>query len=146
MLTGNAGVSWFKPATAETPVWRLRDAQFSVGADWSPAAWGALRPTYTVAYYFQYMIENGVIQFTGDAITPGGSAIPLPKAAKEVLNTKGAIHVVQFRVSLPVGNGVSFPFAASYANRTELITGRPFWQGHVGVSYDFSALKNIGKK
>jgi hypothetical protein len=41
---------------------------------------------------------------------------------------------------------VTFPAAISYSSRTELITGRPFWQGHVGVSYDFNRLKQLVRR
>ena len=146
MLTVNGGLSLFDPQTAETPTWKMRDSQFSLGLDWSPRMAGRFRPTYTAAYYFQYMVSNGVLQLTGDAVTPGGAAIPLPKSAKELLDTKGAIHIAQVRASFPVGDGVSFPLAFSYSNRSELIKGRSFWQGHFGVSYDFSQLtKNLHK-
>lgn len=140
----NAGVTFYGK-TGETAVKsRVRDAQASLAFDWSPAAWGAIRPTYTAAYYFQYMIENGVIEFNKEAVTPGGAAIVLPRAAVEVLNTRGPIHIAQLRVSIPVGDsGVAFPAALSYSNRTELITGRPFWQGHIGVSYDLGSLKKL---
>ncbi len=141
MLTLNGGVSIFDPGTGDVGERRIRDAQFSVGVDWSPRTRTTFRPTYTAAYYFQYMVANGVLKLTGDAVTPGGAAIVLPKAAKEVLNTKGAIHIVQVRASFPVGQGVSFPAAVSYSNRSELITGRAFWQGHFGVSYDFGQLR-----
>lgn len=143
MLTVNGGVSWFEPGTPEGSAWKVRDGQFSMGLDWSPRTSGRFRPTYTAAYYFQYMVSNGVLKFTGDAVTPGGAAIPLAKAAKELLNTKGPIHITQFRVNLPVGNGVSLPAAISYSNRSELIEGRAFWQGHFGVSYDFSQLRRL---
>lgn len=89
------------------------------------------------------MHEDGVLQLGGEAITPGGAKIELPGPAMTVLNTKGAIYVVQFRLSVPAGDGVRFPVAVSYSNRSELITGRGFWQGHIGVSYDFAALKDL---
>ena len=62
------------------------------------------------------------------------------QSAKELLDTKGSIHIWQIRASFPVSEGVSFPLAFSYSNRSELIKGRSFWQGHFGVSYDFSQL------
>lgn len=143
-VTFNGGVTFYHTVREGAKPGKVRDAQGSVAIDWSPAGWGALRPTYTLAYYFQYMIENGVLQFNQEAVTPGGAAIPLPKPAVELLNTRGPIHVAQFRLSIPIGtSGVSFPAAVSYSNRTELITGRPFWQGHIGVSYDFSHLKAL---
>jgi hypothetical protein len=142
-LTINAGVSVFRPELTTSPTWKVRDNQFSAGVDWTPNRTGVFRPTYTAAYYFQYMVANGVLKFDEKALTPGGAAIELPKAAKELLDTKGAIHIVQFRVSMPVAEGVSFPIAFSHSNRTELIKGRSFWQGHAGVSYDFSGLKKL---
>jgi len=143
MVTANAGVSWFKPGVEGIDGWRVRDSQLSVALDWSPVVWGTRRPVYTVAYYFQYMHEDGVLQFNGEAITPGGAEIELQGPAMTVLDTKGAIHVVQFRLSLPAAEGIRFPVAVSYANRSELIAGRSFWQGHIGVSYDFAALRDL---
>jgi hypothetical protein len=140
-FTMNAGLSMFRPELTPPEGWKVRDAQFSAALDWSPVRTGDMRPTYTVAYYFQYMVANGVIQFDKTAITPGGAAIPLPKTAVELLDTTGPIHVAQFRVSIPAAKGVSFPLAVSYSNRTELITGTSFWQGHAGVSYDLGVLK-----
>ncbi|HYR83802.1 MAG TPA: hypothetical protein VE422_06970 [Terriglobia bacterium] len=140
-LTLNGGVSFFHGLKTAANPGRVRDAQTSLALDWSPAGWGSVRPTYTAAYYFQYMVENGIIQFNQEAVTPGGSAIAISGPAVEVLNTKGPIHVGQFRLSIPIGNsGISFPAAVSYSSRTELITGRSFWQGHIGVTYDLSRL------
>jgi hypothetical protein len=144
-FTLNAGVTFYQ-ALPQSPAssGRVRDAEVSTALGWSPAGWGDVRPTYTVAYYFQYMIENGVVQFNGDTATAGGAAIRLPGSAVEVLKTKGPIHVAQFGLNIPAGKtGISFPAAVSWSNRTELITGKSFWQGHVGVSYDLGRLKTL---
>ena len=145
-ITFNAGVTFYHNISAVPGLGRVRDAQASVAFDWSPAGWGAMRPTYTAAYYFQYMIENGVLQFTREAVTPDGGVIALPKPAIEILNTRGSIHIAQIRISIPLGStGVSFPAAVSYSNRTELIAGKSFWQGHFGITYDLSRLKSLLK-
>ncbi len=124
--------------------WKVRDSQFSAALDWTPNQTATLRATFTAAYDFQYMIANGALKFEKTAITPGGAAIPLPKAAIELLNTKGDIHVAQFRVSIPATQGVSFPLAVTYSSRTELVkSDKGFWQGHAGVSYDLGALKQL---
>lgn len=143
-FTVNAGVSFFNPQVPSEDGWKIRDSQFSAALDWTPNQIGTLRATFTVAYYFQYMVANGALKFDKTAITPGGAAIPLPKAAIELLNTKGDIHVGQFRVSIPATQGVSFPLAVTYSNRTELVkSDKGFWQGHAGVSYDLGALKQL---
>lgn len=143
-FTMNAGVSFFNPQVDPDDGWKVRDTQFSAALDWTPKQTGTLRTTVTVAYYFQYMVANGVLKFDKTAITPGGAAIPLPKAAIELLNTKGDIHVGQVRVSIPATTGVSFPLAITYSNRTELVKAdKGFWQGHAGVSYDLGALKQL---
>ena len=143
-LALNGSVSFYRERRDGTYPGRLRDTQVSAAVDWSPSARGSIVPTYTAAYYFQYMHRNGEIEFNRESVTPGPSSIPLTSPAIEVLETKGAIHVVQFRVSIQVGSsGVSFPAAISYASRSELITGRTFWQGHAGISYDLSALKAL---
>jgi hypothetical protein len=143
-FTMNAGLSFFNPPLTPDDGWKLRDSQFSAALDWTPNQTGTVRATFTVAYYFQYMIANGVLTFDKTAITPGGAAIALPKAAIQLLNTKGDIHVGQFRVSIPAAQGVSFPLAVTYSNRTELVkANKPFWQGHAGISYDLGALKQL---
>lgn len=143
-LTMNAGVSFFNPQLTPDDGWKIRDSQFSAALDWTPNQTGTLRATFTIAYYLQYMATNGVLRFDKTAITPGGSAIPLPKAAIEILNTKGDIHVAQFRVGIPATQGINFPLAVTYANRTELVKAdKGFWQGHAGVSYDLGALKQL---
>jgi len=143
-FTMNAGVSFFNPQVTPDDGWKIRDSQFSAALDWTPNQTGTLRATFTIAYYFQYMVANGVLKFDKTAITPGGAAIPLPKAAIELLNTKGDMHVAQFRVGIPATQGVTFPLAVTYANRTELVkSDKGFWQGHAGVSYDLGALKQL---
>jgi hypothetical protein len=143
-FTLNAGATFYRSIPQNAASGRVRDAELSAALDWSPAGWGDVRPTYTVAYYFQYMIENAVVQFNGDAATPGEAAVQLPGSAVEVLKTKGPIHIAQLGLNIPAGNtGISFPVAVSWSNRTELITGKSFWQGHVGVSYDLGRLKTL---
>lgn len=143
-FTMNAGLSFFNPQVTPDDGWKARDSQFSAALDWTPKPAGTVRATITVAYYFQYMIANGVLKFDKTAITPGGAAIPLPKTAIELLNTKGDIHVAQVRVSIPATQGVSFPLAVTYSNRTELVKAdKGFWQGHAGVSYDLGAFKQF---
>ena len=143
-FTMNAGLSFFNPQVAPDDGWKVRDSQFSAALDWTPNQTGTLRATFTVAYYFQYMAANGVLKFDKTAITPGGAAIPLPKAATELLNTKGDIHVAQVRVSIPAAQGVTFPLALTYSSRTELLKAdKGFWQGHAGVSYDLGVLKQF---
>jgi hypothetical protein len=143
-FTMNAGVSFFNPQVTPGDGWKVRDSQFSAALDWTPNQTGTVRATFTAAYYFQYMVANGVLKFDKTAITPGGAAIPLPKTATELLNTKGDIHVGQFRVSIPAAQGVRFPLAVTYSSRTELVKAdKGFWQGHAGVSYDLGALKQL---
>lgn len=143
-FTLNAGATFYRSIPQNAASGRVRDAEASAALDWSPAGWGDVRPTYTVAYYFQYMIENGVVQFNGDAVTPGEPAIQLSGSAVEVFKTKGPIHIAQFGLTIPAGKtGISFPAAVSWSNRTELVTGKSFWQGHVGVSYDLGRLKGL---
>ena len=127
-LTLNGGLSMSQPGIVDANSWQLRDAQLSGGFDWSPAAFGTLRPTYTVAYYFQYMIANAVLRFDGDAVTPGGTLIPLPRPARR-FSTPRAPSRVQFRVSIR-GTRSDLSRGNQLFERTELITGRPFWQGH----------------
>ena len=125
---------------------RLRNASASLALNYRLASWGDLgSPVLTLAGYYQYMFNNGLIEFNSNAFTPGASSIPLRGPALEVLNTKGSIGLGQLRLEIPLGSdsGLTFPIAFSYANRTELIKdpNRKFWQGHIGLSYDLSKLQ-----
>lgn len=126
---------------------RLRDASASMALNYRMPSWGELgSPVLTLAGYYQYMFQNGLIQFKSDAFAPGAAgSIPLRGPALQVLNTKGSIGLGQLRMEIPLGkdSGLTFPVAVSYANRTELIKdpNRKFWQGHVGLSYDLSKLQ-----
>jgi hypothetical protein len=143
-LTVNAGITLFDQTGRSITGGRVRDAQACLGIDWSPTSWGVIRPTYTAAYYFQYMLENAAMQFHREAVTPGGEGASAPRTAAAVANTRGPIHVAQLRVSIPLGaSGVALPAAVSYASRAELLTGRRFWQGHIGVSYDLGNLRRL---
>lgn len=125
---------------------RLRNASASLALNLRLGSWGSLgSPVLTLAGYYQYMFNNGLIDFNSSAFTPGASTISLRGPAQEVLNTKGSIGLGQLRLEIPLGNdsGLTIPIAVSYANRTELIKdpNRKFWQGHIGLSYDISKLQ-----
>jgi hypothetical protein len=47
-LIVNAGLSVFQPGTTDASSWVVRDAQVSMGFDWSPRTHRRLRPVYTV--------------------------------------------------------------------------------------------------
>lgn len=87
------------------------------------------------------MLDNGVIEFNDTAATPL-VGIPLVRAAKEVLDTKGHIAIGQAKLTIPLGSsGLSIPVALSCSNDTELIR-KPgsVWRGQVGLSLDLDSL------
>ena len=68
------------------------------------------------ADYYQYMAQNGVIQFKQDLFAP---------------NTK---------LTIPIGNtGMALPLAISWANRTELIKANEV-RGQFGITFDLAQL------
>jgi phage tail tube protein FII len=143
-LSFNFGATLYHHVDAAAQPGRLRDVQFSSALDFPLGKWGALGyAKATLAGYYQYMKENAVLQFGQDLVTPGAAAIPLPRPAVEVLGTKGHIGVAQFRLSVPLGDsGAAIPFAASWANRSELIKD-PGWQAHIGITYDLGVLTKV---
>ncbi|MFN7939372.1 MAG: hypothetical protein U0R19_38960 [Bryobacteraceae bacterium] len=146
-LDFNAAVTMYHEAQAlRGKNVRLRNASASLALNYRMPSWGdAGSPVLTLAGYYQYMFENGLIQFNSNTFTPGASSIPLRGPALEVLNSKGSIGLGQLRLEIPLGkdSGLTFPIAVSYANRTELMKDptRKFWQGHIGLSYDLSKLQ-----
>lgn len=146
-LDFNAAVTMYHEAqTLRGKSVRLRNASASLALNYRMPSWGeAGSPVLTLAGYYQYMFENGLIQFNSNTFTPGASSIPLRGPALEVLNSKGSIGLGQLRLEIPLGkdSGLTFPIAVSYANRTELMKDptRKFWQGHIGLSYDLSKLQ-----
>jgi len=118
---------------------RIRSAQAAVQFDYCPATKPALQAVYSAAYYFQYMVANGLIDLPSTAFAPG-TTIPLPNNASVLLNTKGPIHIGQGKITLKLkGSNVSIPLALTMASRTDLIKANRV-SGNFGISYDFSSL------
>ena len=139
LLTFNGAVEFFEHRPAGLDGGRLRDIQAGAQADFKvgPASWQT-RPLVSVAGYYQYQKENAILEFGKNAQTPI-VAIPLAKPAVEVLNTKGNIGIVQFKLTIPVSKVITWPMSVTWSNRTELIKA-PEVRGQFGIALNLDKL------
>jgi hypothetical protein len=138
-ITGNGTIEWYDQILG-SHVSRLRDAQLALEFDHTFGKTDAqLNPSLSAGYYFQYMVDNALLTLPSTALAPGTS-IPLPGNASELLNTKGAIHLGQVKVTFKVRNsGISIPLALTFSNRTDLIKATDV-RGNFGLTYNFDSL------
>jgi hypothetical protein len=138
-VTGNGTIEWYDQIL-KSNVSRLRDAQFALECDHTFGKTSAqVNPSLSAGYYFQYMVDNALLTLPSAALAPGTS-IPLPGNASELLNTKGAIHLGQVKITFKVRNsGISIPLAISFSNRTDLIKATDV-RGNFGLTYNLDSL------
>jgi hypothetical protein len=138
-ITGNGTIEWYDQLL-KSNVNRLRDAQLAVELDHTFGKTDAqVNPSLSAGYYFQYMVDNALLTLPSTALAPGTS-ISLPGNASELLNTKGAIHLGQVKVTFKVRNsGINVPLALTFSNRTDLIKGTDV-RGNFGVTYNLDSL------
>ena len=144
-FTMNAGVSFFNPQVTPDDGWKVRDSQFSAALDWTPNQTGTLRTTFTVAYYFQVHGRQRCPEVRKDGDHPRRRGDPAAEGGDRARSTPRATSTWPRSASASrPQQGVSFPLAVTYSNRTELVkSDKGFWQGHAGVSYDLGALKQL---
>lgn len=95
----------------------------------------------------------GVKHLTGKGLIVPGRAIelsldggfeipddsdPLPKKREKMWRVVGA-------VALPWGDAASIPVSITYSSDPNSLTKEKYFTGHIGVSYDFGALKSLFK-
>jgi hypothetical protein len=136
-LTGNFSIQWYDHLL-QSSVNRIRDAQGAVQFDKQFAKDAALSPVLSAGYYYQYMAGNSLLTLPSTALAPGTS-IPLPGNASELLNTKGSIHLGQAKITFKTKNGISFPLALTFSNRTDLIKATDV-RGNFGITFDLNSL------
>jgi len=138
-ITGNGTIEWYDQIL-KSNVSRLRDAQLALELDHTFGKTDAqVNPSLSAGYYFQYMVDNALLTLPSTALAPGTS-IPLPGNASELLNTKGAIHLGQVKVTFKVRNsGINIPLALTFSNRTDLIKGTDV-RGNFGLTYNLDSL------
>jgi hypothetical protein len=138
-FTANASLQWYDQIL-HSNVSRIRDAQAALQFDRKFGGSNSeISPTVSAGYYFQYMVDNALLTLPATRFAPGTS-IPLPGNASELLNTKGAIHLGQLKVTFSIRNsGINFPIALTYSNRTDLIKGTDV-RGNFGITYDLDSL------
>jgi hypothetical protein len=138
-ITGNSTVEWYDQIL-KSNVSRLRDAQLALECDRTFGRTEAqVNPSLSAGYYFQYMVDNALLTLPPTALAPGTS-IPLLGNASELLNTKGAIHLGQVKVTIKVRNsGISIPLALTFSSRTDLIKATEV-RGNFGLTYNLDSL------
>lgn len=138
-VTANGTVEWYNQLLGSS-VSRFRDAQFAIECDHTfGKTKAAVSPDLSAGYYFQYMVDNALLTLPSTALAPGTS-IPLPGNASELLNTKGAIHLGQVKVTFKVRNsGISIPLALTFSNRTDLIKASEV-RGNFGITFNLDNL------
>jgi hypothetical protein len=136
----NVAASVFEKIPTNVKVGRFRDVQAALQLDrkLGKPEW-ELRPTFSLAGYYQYMAQNSVIEFKQDTLVPNTN-IPLPRPAVEVLNTKGSIVIGQAKLVIPLSKGIGIPLSISGSNRTELLKNTINLNAQVGITFDLSGL------
>lgn len=138
-VTANGTVEWYDQVM-KSNVSRFRDAQFAIECDHTFGKTdAAVSPDLSAGYYFQYMVDNALLTLPSTALAPG-TTIPLPGSASQLLNTKGAIHLGQVKLTLKVKNsGISIPLALTFSNRTDLIKASEV-RGNFGITFNLDNL------
>ena len=142
MLSFNAGVNLYNeiPSGLKVNVGHLRDAQAALQFDIPLSTAVPNRPPlFTLAAYYQYQIEPGIIEIADGARVPH-TGIPLPGSAATLLGPKGGIFVAQAKLTFKASdNMVKIPLSLSWANRTELIDAAEV-RGNIGFQFDWDSL------
>lgn len=87
------------------------------------------------AYYYQDQTSPNVLKGPPSSITFTG----LPSTATSVYAQRGVINLAQVRFGFGSGSKATFPIAATWSNRTELIT-HPTWGLGFGITYNLNSL------
>jgi hypothetical protein len=101
--------------------------------------------TWTAAVAVNHLFAQGLIvegraaelSFNANIAVPAGDG-PLPVERKRVWKLVGA-------VSLPWGDAATIPVSVTYASDPNNLAKQNYVTGHLGVSYDFGALKSLFK-
>lgn len=121
----------------------LRDIQAGAELDYLIALSGSTNPiaklfgnlTLGGAFLYQDQTSPSILKGVPSNITFTG----LPSNTTSVYAVRGPIQLGQIRFGLGTGSKVSFPIAATFSNRTELVT-KPTFGLHFGISYSFTSL------
>jgi hypothetical protein len=87
------------------------------------------------AYYYQDQTSNNILTGPPSSITFTG----LPAGTSSVYAKRGVINLAQLRLGFGTGSKATFPVAATYSNRTELVA-HPTWGLQFGLSYNLNSL------
>ena len=111
------------------------DRLFALSQSTNPVA--KLFGNLTLGFAFLYQDQTGpsILKGIPSNITFTG----LPSNTTSVYAVRGPIQLGQIRLGFGTGSKVSFPIAATYSNRTELVT-KPTFGLHFGISYNFTSL------
>jgi hypothetical protein len=121
----------------------LRDIQAGAELDYLLALSQSTNPvaklfgnlTLGGAFLYQDQTSPSILKGIPSNITFTG----LPSNTTSVYAVRGPIQLGQVRFGFGTGSKVSFPIAATFSNRTELVT-KPTFGLHFGISYNFTSL------
>jgi len=103
----------------------------------------SLQSQLSLAGYWQYQPEPSVLNIPAGTVLPG-TTIPIPNGIQEFVGTKGSLWVTQGKVTIKGPDGVNIPLGVSWSNKSDLLQGTKVG-AQVGLSYNFSSLKNLFK-
>ena len=140
LLSINAGISLYATVPSGAQYGRLRDGQISAEYD-RPFTANGIPATFSLAGYWQYQPDPGVLNITAGNLAPGTN-VPLPGDAQVLLGTAGSLWVTQAKIAINAKSGIKVPIAVKWSNKTDLLSGNKLG-AQVGISYDFSSLSSL---
>ena len=120
---------------------RFRDFQFAAQLDRSLGNVMTNPAILTVAGYVQYQFDPSILNIGPGNLVPGTSIV-LPGNAQVLLGTKGALGILQAKVTVNTKAGVKIPIGVSWANKTDLLNATDV-RGNIGITYDFNSIGQI---
>jgi hypothetical protein len=113
----------------------------TLNVDWSRV--DALQISDPTAFKAGYKMATKILR--DSPLTKDGAVLSLDAAFERYWDVPDAQHDTIVKVGatfeFPVGGSAKVPLSATYANHPDLLTGATGWSGHVGLSWDLSALK-----
>ena len=140
MISFNGGLNLYNDRPAGVDVGWLRDVHAALQFDMPLSTAASNRPPlFTLAAYYQYQIEPGIIAIEDGTQVPN-TTIQLPDNAMTLLGPKGGIFIAQAKLTFKAAdNAVKVPISVSWANRTELLDAAEL-RGNIGFQFDWDSL------
>jgi hypothetical protein len=145
-ITGTADIYHTDMSSTVPSASHLRDIQAGAEIAWvftpfgKTSVWGKTLGSATLAGAYSYEDQTSPAILTGPALS---DFTGLPSSTTAAYAQRGVIHLAQVRLGFGTGKNMTFPIAATYSNRTELIT-HPTWGLQFGITYNFTSLFSSG--